>query len=406
VNVKHLIKPLSSAAIPVVIISILSGCSQPKVVLQDRGEIPPAAIEPQPISVAPVAVAPAPNSTPATRNSELPAFKLNNIEPITYKVKKGDSYWKIAFKYGLTPKELAGYNNKSIKRPLRIGTILEIPPSGSLENGKKLAAKYKKSKKRRAIQKRSSHKRVVRRRRSTPPVGDGTLYTVKKGDSLWKIASRYNLKTTTLAKANNRSLKKPLRVGEKLVIPAGAKERTHIRKTSTYRKPPVNKTTKPAVTPPTETTITPATGGDDLLNDKNIDNELDDLLPQTSEENDDLGVSKTSQVEPIAKTTTPPKSVVKKIEQPTQEAPIKKYKTDDILKLDDEGAEEQDLNDLLATPVPKEKGEEITREVIKDQDLSLFVITYNVSEEEVRKLNPDLPADGKLKKGTIIKLPK
>jgi len=47
---------------------------------------------------------------------------------------------------------------------------------------------------------------------------DGS-YTVGNGDSLWKIAAKYNIKTDALIAANNIDPKKPLQVGQKLVIP-------------------------------------------------------------------------------------------------------------------------------------------------------------------------------------------
>jgi peptidoglycan endopeptidase LytE len=51
-------------------------------------------------------------------------------------------------------------------------------------------------------------------------------YTVKKGDSLWKIAKSQSVSIGDLARANNLSKTTALKVGQKLQIPAAAKSET------------------------------------------------------------------------------------------------------------------------------------------------------------------------------------
>lgn len=51
-------------------------------------------------------------------------------------------------------------------------------------------------------------------------------YTVKKGDSLWKIAKSQSVSIGDLARANNLSKTTALKVGQKLQIPAAAKPET------------------------------------------------------------------------------------------------------------------------------------------------------------------------------------
>jgi len=57
----------------------------------------------------------------------------------------------------------------------------------------------------------------------TQPVGDvtpATTYTVVKGDSLWTIAKKFHVSVAEVAAANNIKANTPVRLGQKLIIPA------------------------------------------------------------------------------------------------------------------------------------------------------------------------------------------
>lgn len=100
----------------------------------------------------------------------------NNGET-TYTVQKGDSLWVIANKYGITTEELKSYNNLT-SNLLSIGQVLKIPQGKtSTEN----------------------------------------IYTVKKGDSLWTIANRYNT-TVEKIKVLNNLTSNLLSIGQQLKI--------------------------------------------------------------------------------------------------------------------------------------------------------------------------------------------
>ena len=102
----------------------------------------------------------------------------SNNGKTTYTVQKGDSLWVIANKYGITTEELKSYNNLT-SNLLSIGQVLKIPQGKtSTEN----------------------------------------IYTVKKGDSLWTIANRYNT-TVEKIKVLNNLTSNLLSVGQQLKIP-------------------------------------------------------------------------------------------------------------------------------------------------------------------------------------------
>jgi len=111
-----------------------------------------------------------------------------------YTVKAGDTLYKIAQNFGVTVKELIDFNNLN-NTILSVGQQLRIPGTDE-----------------------------------TVPT---TTYTVKSGDSLWKIAQRFGVSVDDLIRANNLS-NTTLQIGQVLRIPT-------------------NSTTTP--TPPTDNTI-------------------------------------------------------------------------------------------------------------------------------------------------------
>lgn len=100
---------------------------------------------------------------------------------IVYTVKSGDSLASIASKYRMKIAEVKFWNRVKLSRGLQPGMKL-----------------------------------VLWRNKRRPTTGQ-TLYKVKAGDTFWKIARQYHVKTKDLQRWNNkRSVK--LRIGERLVI--------------------------------------------------------------------------------------------------------------------------------------------------------------------------------------------
>ncbi len=98
----------------------------------------------------------------------------------THTVKKGDSIAKIADFYGVSQRDLCEINNISKKRPLKNGQNLKIP-------------------------------NVLR--------VSGKTYTVKKGDSLATIATKFKRTPKQIAVANKINISRPLKEGRTLLIP-------------------------------------------------------------------------------------------------------------------------------------------------------------------------------------------
>ncbi len=116
---------------------------------------------------------------------------------ILYKVRQGDTPWKIAREFKVPLRLLLEANSLTEKSILQIGQKIVIPLSG----GNTVAV-------------------------STQDVrsGEGQLqafHVVCQGDSLWRVARQYGVDMRSLMKANNLNEESVLQVGMRLVIPGG-----------------------------------------------------------------------------------------------------------------------------------------------------------------------------------------
>ena len=152
-------------------------------------------------------------------------IKESNI----YMVKKGDSLWLIANKYGTTVDELKSENNLK-SNTLSIGQTLIIPEKK--ENTNKISYVVKKGDSLWLIA--NKYDTTVEKIKSTNNLKSNTLsigqvlvipsssefitYMVKKGDSLWVIANKYNTTVDNIKKLNNLSSNN-LQINKKLILP-------------------------------------------------------------------------------------------------------------------------------------------------------------------------------------------
>jgi LysM repeat protein len=158
-----------------------------------------------------VASIPSPQG-PAMPNSLTPAAPVAPVETPapapatrTYAVKKGDSLWKIAKLENISVGELSRANKLTKTSTLKIGQKLTIPVAKTQTPTMATAT----------VAPISTDTTAA-----TAPAADvsGANYTVKSGDSLWKIARQQSVTVATLRQANNLS-SDSLKVGQKLRIP-------------------------------------------------------------------------------------------------------------------------------------------------------------------------------------------
>jgi len=113
-----------------------------------------------------------------------------NAEPIVYTVKAGDNLWNISRKYGVSVEVIISVNDLRDKDLLSIGQRLEIPAiGGGVSNSNQ---------------------------KQEPTI---VTYTVVKGDTLWSISQRYDVKMSSIISVNNLKEISRLSIGQKLKLP-------------------------------------------------------------------------------------------------------------------------------------------------------------------------------------------
>ncbi len=265
----------------------------------------------------------------------------------TYKVKAGDTLSKIAYAHGVRTRDLAACNNLSGKamNTIRVGQELTIPDGGSYH----AASTPKSGAKSAKPAKPKSAKSTKTAKPAAALPADG-VYVVVSGDSLDKIGRRYGVTAKAIAQENNIALNKMLHIGDKLRIPG---------KTTAAAAPVAAPGTTPLMS--TEGTTLPATAGNDL--DPNMG-----LTPDS------------------AATTTPAAPAAGNAGMPEAAAPA---------------------TQLVAPPAAQPAASVNTEalEVSHDMTVDEFCKLLGVKPDELKRLNPELPADGKLKGGTYLVVP-
>lgn len=135
---------------------------------------------------------PAAKATTTTAPARQPAAATKATK---YTVKSGDSLTSVANKHGISIDELAAANNLSRTANLVLGTTITIPAG---------------------TQAKPQTTQVAPVSKSTTPTEN---YTVQAGDNLTKIAGKYGVAVSELAKMNNLKTNASLRQGQTIKVP-------------------------------------------------------------------------------------------------------------------------------------------------------------------------------------------
>ena len=138
-----------------------------------------------------VTTSPTPNPTPTPN----PNPTLPNTNYINYIVKSGDTLGQIASKYSTTVNIIASLNNISNPNLIHVGQVLKIPTTTTTNTNTPTIT-------------------------APTPSNNYINYTIKSGDTLGQIASMYGTTVNVLASLNNISNPNLIHVGQVLKIPS------------------------------------------------------------------------------------------------------------------------------------------------------------------------------------------
>lgn len=130
-----------------------------------------------------------------------------------HKVEIGEDLEYIAEKYDTTPHAIRKLNNLSSDY-VSPGHYIVIPPTQLASLGSEFAAHKSATRKTATVAtSKSAPKQGKRETR-----GRDVIYTVKKGETFWRISQKFSVKPETLAQWNHLKSKTAVKAGQKLVI--------------------------------------------------------------------------------------------------------------------------------------------------------------------------------------------
>lgn len=118
-------------------------------------------------------------------------------EVVNYRVRRGDTLSRIARRYGTSAKSIAAASGIRTHSTLSIGQRLKVVPG---------------------VRNSTEATRIARGGGGSASSAGSKTYTVRRGDSLWKIANRHKTTVSRLCSLNGISSKAVLRPGTKLQI--------------------------------------------------------------------------------------------------------------------------------------------------------------------------------------------
>lgn len=158
-----------------------------------------------------------PQMKPLTGPEALPILVAPSDDPDGapvrfYKVAQGDTLWKIAAREygdGSVSKELAEYNRTALTNGinLSLGQELRLPSLKKLRPTRMATSIAQAS--------------VGTREPAAAGVADARTHVIAKGDTVYQLARKFNVKPQAIMAANGISDAASLKLGQKLKIPAG-----------------------------------------------------------------------------------------------------------------------------------------------------------------------------------------
>ena len=140
-----------------------------------------------------------------------------NASPVTtYTVQRGDTLFSIARKNHLVISKLMQYNHMNLTDQLHIGQVLKITSQNTFVDTKDPAPRAAGTPEKKKL-----------------PVGAMPSYTVKKGDTLWRIAQKHHLTLAQIRKLNRMKKRDRIHVGMVLAVGKAVQPE---RKTYTVKK--------------------------------------------------------------------------------------------------------------------------------------------------------------------------
>jgi membrane-bound lytic murein transglycosylase D len=112
---------------------------------------------------------------------------------VSHTIKNGDTFWDISRAYNVSVRELAKWNGMAPNDPLRLGKEL-------------------------VVWQNVGSKKTTASRSNTTDTTRRLTYTVRSGDSLSRIASKFKVKISDIAKWNSLNKKRYLQPGQKLKL--------------------------------------------------------------------------------------------------------------------------------------------------------------------------------------------
>ena len=319
---------------------------------------------PEPVTPAPAPELKQEKKTPAPAPApkvEKPVRKTGT----THVIEKGDSFWSIALLYGVSMDEVIALNPGMDPLKLQVGDKVNIPAPGSRKVMKRTGAKTS-----------AKTTRSSRRGKKTvaKPLKDDGLYVVRKGDSFSRIAARFHIRAADLAAANNMTLDQTLQIGQKLVIPKPGKKIAPVKRQS---KPVDTASKKPGKAAPAV-------------------KENKETVPPTAP-------AAPADAVPVPEGPAVPGEQTRAVPPVTTPAAPAETTTVPAAPVASPAALSAVAEDTTPTAVPVTGG--YTADIDEDTTLEALAKKYGFGVAELKKLNPEIPADGKVRAGSVIKLP-